>query len=105
MEASTTTRVHIQRGTLGKERVGILAEETIVQLPRATGVRPRRLLQEELLERGNAAEEVERQAGGRDRPPPTVHVPIFRRIVEEAAAPTVDRDRDRFQRYDEADLG
>lgn len=34
-----------------------------------------------------------------------MHVSILRRIVEETAAPAVDRDRDRFQRYHEADLG
>lgn len=109
MEASTTTRVHVQRGTSGAGRVGIAedTEETIVQLPRAARVRPWLLrFEEELLERGNAAEsQVERQTGGGDRPSATVHVPILRRIVEETPAPTVHRDRDRFQRHNEADLG
>lgn len=64
MEASTTTRVHVQRGASGADRVGIAedAEETIVQLSRAARVRPWLLrFEEEFLERGNAAEpEVER---------------------------------------------
>lgn len=110
MEASTSTRVHVQRGSPWADRVGIAedAEEAIVQLPRAARVRAWLLrFEEELLERGNAAEpEVERQTGGGDRPPAAVHVPILRRVVvEETPAPTVDRDRDRIQRHDEADLG
>ena len=102
--------VHVQRGAFGTSGDGVAenAEETIVQLPRAAGVRPAWLrFTEELVERGGRrrAEEARRQTGRRDPVTTAVHVPIFRRIVQEAAAAAVQRDRDRFQRHYETNLG
>ena len=110
MEAPTA-RLHVQRVAPGTSGDGVAenAEETIVQLPRAAGVRPAWLLRfpEELLQRGgrHRAQEARRQTAGRDPVAAAVHVPVFRRIVQETAAAAVQRDRDRFQRHYETDLG
>lgn len=108
VEASAT-RVHLQRGSFGTSGIGFAenTQETIFQLPRAASVRPRFRFAEELVERGNLehAEEVERQTGRRNSVTTAVYLPLFRRIVQETTSATIQRDRDRFQRYHEANLG
>lgn len=97
MEAPETS-VDLQRGPSTEDDPGPgLAEgtqEEVLQLPRGI------VLSQERGRLDSTWQKVSRQNVGRDNATATLHVPLLRGVVQEAAA--LERDCHRLQRHDEA---